>query len=201
MLDSEYSESAALESLGITRYCCRRMLISHVDFIHKILTFTPPESSMIGIGTDHYNSTFRIDSEMEEPPITPFNNDELDFTNGNSPRYDVERSPTYVSSKDQFVLRTPIDASIISMDQSFLLDDKSPRYVPSEDSSRYSQNEEYFSESTGQIYQSCPTYELASYTDDGSPTYQPEQIGDNCSSQYLPEHEQTNDDNSPYYDF
>lgn len=31
--------SAALEALGITRYCCRRMLISHVDFIHKILTF------------------------------------------------------------------------------------------------------------------------------------------------------------------
>ncbi|PKC56782.1 hypothetical protein RhiirA1_353544 [Rhizophagus irregularis] len=39
MLESEYSESAALEALGITRYCCRRMLISHVDFIQKILTF------------------------------------------------------------------------------------------------------------------------------------------------------------------
>ncbi|RIA81173.1 RNA polymerase II subunit [Glomus cerebriforme] len=38
MLENEYSESAALEALGITRYCHHRMLISHVDFIHKILS-------------------------------------------------------------------------------------------------------------------------------------------------------------------
>ncbi|CAI2186128.1 16483_t:CDS:2 [Funneliformis geosporum] len=189
-------KSAALEALGITRYCCRRMLISHVDFIHKILTFTPQESSTI----DHSSSKFRIDSEIEGPPTTSFNN-ELTFTDDDSPRYDVEGSPTYVSFRNRFDLspRTPIDASIISRDQSLL-----SRYVQSESSSRYSHNEGNFSESSpGQINQSFPVYELSSYTDDGSPTYeasyQSEQIGDNCSPRYLPEHEQTNDDDSSRY--
>ena len=28
-----------LDSLGITRYCCRRMLLSHIDIIDEILKF------------------------------------------------------------------------------------------------------------------------------------------------------------------
>lgn len=28
-----------LDSLGVTRYCCRRMLLSHVDMLDKILKF------------------------------------------------------------------------------------------------------------------------------------------------------------------
>jgi len=28
-----------LDSLGVTRYCCRRMLLSHVDIIDEILKF------------------------------------------------------------------------------------------------------------------------------------------------------------------
>jgi len=28
-----------LDSLGITRYCCRRMLLSHVDIIDEVLKF------------------------------------------------------------------------------------------------------------------------------------------------------------------
>ena len=28
-----------LDSVGITRYCCRRMLLSHVDLIDEILKF------------------------------------------------------------------------------------------------------------------------------------------------------------------
>ena len=28
-----------LDSLGMIRYCCRRMLLSHVDIIDEILTF------------------------------------------------------------------------------------------------------------------------------------------------------------------
>jgi len=28
-----------LDSMGITRYCCRRMLLSHVDIIDEILKF------------------------------------------------------------------------------------------------------------------------------------------------------------------
>jgi len=28
-----------LDSLGVTRYCCRRMLLSHVEIIDEILKF------------------------------------------------------------------------------------------------------------------------------------------------------------------
>ncbi len=28
-----------LDSLGITRYCCRRMIISHADLIEEVLPF------------------------------------------------------------------------------------------------------------------------------------------------------------------
>jgi len=29
-----------LDDLGIKRYCCRRMLISHVELIHEVMYFT-----------------------------------------------------------------------------------------------------------------------------------------------------------------
>ncbi len=29
-----------LDSLGVTRYCCRRMLLSHVDLIDEIIHFS-----------------------------------------------------------------------------------------------------------------------------------------------------------------
>lgn len=31
-----------LDSFGLTRYCCRRMLITHVELIDDILTFSTP---------------------------------------------------------------------------------------------------------------------------------------------------------------
>jgi DNA-directed RNA polymerase subunit N len=31
-----------LDSFGLTRYCCRRMLITHVELIDDILTFSNP---------------------------------------------------------------------------------------------------------------------------------------------------------------
>jgi len=33
------SESEALTALAINRYCCRRMLITHVDLIVKLLNY------------------------------------------------------------------------------------------------------------------------------------------------------------------
>ena len=35
----EMSASEALTHLGLTRYCCRRMLLSHVDLIEKIILY------------------------------------------------------------------------------------------------------------------------------------------------------------------
>jgi DNA-directed RNA polymerase I, II, and III subunit RPABC5 len=33
----------ALDQLGLNRYCCRRMLVTHVDLIEKLLRYTPTE--------------------------------------------------------------------------------------------------------------------------------------------------------------
>jgi len=39
LLQQDYSESDALNVLGLKRYCCRRMLLSHVDLIEKLLNY------------------------------------------------------------------------------------------------------------------------------------------------------------------
>jgi DNA-directed RNA polymerase subunit N (RpoN/RPB10) len=39
LLGSGKSEAEALDTLGITRYCCRRMFISHTEIIESFLEF------------------------------------------------------------------------------------------------------------------------------------------------------------------
>lgn len=39
LLSEGMSTSDALSRLGLTRYCCRRMLLSHVDMIEKIINY------------------------------------------------------------------------------------------------------------------------------------------------------------------
>lgn len=34
-------EGDALDQLGCKRYCCRRMVLTHVDLIEKLLRYTP----------------------------------------------------------------------------------------------------------------------------------------------------------------
>ena len=42
LLQEGKSEKEALDTLGLERYCCRRMLISHVDLIEQLLQFQTP---------------------------------------------------------------------------------------------------------------------------------------------------------------
>ncbi len=35
------THSEALDELGLTRYCCRRMILTHVDLIEKLLKYVP----------------------------------------------------------------------------------------------------------------------------------------------------------------
>jgi len=38
-IENNYAENDALDSLDIKRYCCRRMILTHVDIIDKLLEY------------------------------------------------------------------------------------------------------------------------------------------------------------------
>ena len=39
LLQDDHTEGDALDELGLRRYCCRRMLLTHVDLIEKLLHY------------------------------------------------------------------------------------------------------------------------------------------------------------------
>uniref|UniRef100_A0A8R1TT88 DNA-directed RNA polymerases I, II, and III subunit RPABC5 n=1 Tax=Onchocerca volvulus TaxID=6282 RepID=A0A8R1TT88_ONCVO len=72
LLQAEYSEGDALDALNLRRYCCRRMLLSHVDLIVncliiillsyvdlivKLLDYHPLEKKLLSY---HYYSTYYL---------------------------------------------------------------------------------------------------------------------------------------------
>jgi DNA-directed RNA polymerase I, II, and III subunit RPABC5 len=43
LLNKNFSENSALDLLELKRYCCRRMLLTHVDLIEKLLAYNTYE--------------------------------------------------------------------------------------------------------------------------------------------------------------
>jgi|EP01049_Picozoa_sp_SAG25_P002134 DNA-directed RNA polymerase I, II, and III subunit RPABC5 len=43
LLQTDMNEAEALDSLKLERYCCRRMLLTHVDLIEKLLAYNTLE--------------------------------------------------------------------------------------------------------------------------------------------------------------
>lgn len=39
LLRADYTERDALDELSLKRYCCRRMMLTHVDLIEKLLHY------------------------------------------------------------------------------------------------------------------------------------------------------------------
>mmetsp|Transcript_69654 Transcript_69654/g.81296 ORF Transcript_69654/g.81296 Transcript_69654/m.81296 type:complete len:98 (+) Transcript_69654:25-318(+) len=42
LIDQDYTEAEALDALKLGRYCCRRMILSHIDLVDELIPYSVP---------------------------------------------------------------------------------------------------------------------------------------------------------------
>ncbi|KAH7400954.1 8 kDa subunit-domain-containing protein [Phaeosphaeria sp. MPI-PUGE-AT-0046c] len=47
LLTQDVEEGDALDAIGLQRYCCRRMILTHVDLIEKLLKYVSCEEKAV----------------------------------------------------------------------------------------------------------------------------------------------------------
>ncbi|OHT11121.1 DNA-directed RNA polymerases I, II, and III subunit RPABC5 [Tritrichomonas foetus] len=54
LIENGYDTKAALELLGLNRYCCRRMMLAHVDLVDRMLRYTRTDAA-VEISSEQYS--------------------------------------------------------------------------------------------------------------------------------------------------
>ena len=65
LLAKDYSEPEALEALGLDRYCCRRMILTHIDLADDMVPYSTPA---IGTMQRMYGATPSGQTPMQASP-------------------------------------------------------------------------------------------------------------------------------------
>lgn len=68
----------ALDHVGLTRYCCRRMLLSHVNIIDQMLLYSNNPGENSAKYTDLYPHSEEIEGEQDENDDYTFIGDDSD---------------------------------------------------------------------------------------------------------------------------
>jgi DNA-directed RNA polymerase I, II, and III subunit RPABC5 len=63
LLDEDYTEAEALGMLRLDRYCCRRMILAHVDLIDDLVPYSVP-----CVGT---MPQIAVTPSLQQQPLTP----------------------------------------------------------------------------------------------------------------------------------
>jgi DNA-directed RNA polymerases I, II, and III subunit RPABC5 len=72
LLDEDYTEAEALQAVGAVRYCCRRMLLTHIDLIDGLMPYSSPVVGTMqrlrAAGVPNANNTNNAAQQAQQRP-------------------------------------------------------------------------------------------------------------------------------------